>query len=271
MSNGILPENETDINVMQVHPVVTLVAFTKEPLQTANIAARRCYSPLNNHELIDSVDELSDPELGLFIGGVMKTGHMSTIEHISFTFAIEGVSRALLAQFTRHRLASYSVQSQRYVDFENGFNYIMPMSVEELGDDAMAEYAAQMCTIHQWYKAWLERGLKPEDARFVFPEASETKMVVTMNARELLHFLSLRCCNRAQWEIKYVADEMLNLVQRECPEIFEKAGPSCVMTGRCPEGKRGCGDMEGMKKEYSARLMLNQLVHDADGEENECI
>ena len=248
-------------NVKQVYPKVKLLAYTPDALKVVNIAARRCYSDLDNDELVDFVDDLDNDELGKFINGVIKTGHTSTVEHATFTFMVEGVSLVLLKQVTRSRIASFSVQSERYVAMDDGYAYIMPPSIMELGDEAMAEYAAQMCTMHQWYKGWREKGIEPEDARYVIPQAAETKYVLTMNIRELLHFLSLRCCERAQWELRHAAKDMLWELQTVLPEIFGKAGPSCVVTGKCPEGKRTCGKCDDVKKEFAATFELNRIIN----------
>ena len=177
----------------------------------------------------------------------LESGHESVIEHNTFTFLIEGVSRALLAQLTRHRIASFSVQSQRYVCMEGGFLYIIPPKIASLGQSAEKVYAAQMEQIARWYDEWLERlnaaypdEKNEEDARFVLPNACQTKLLMTMNARELRHFFSLRCCNRAQWEIRAMADRMLAECKTAAYTLFADAGPGCVR-GSCPEGKKSCG------------------------------
>lgn len=266
MINEYIPDDNFDVeipdgNIKQVSPKVELVAYTPDALKIVNFAARRCYSAMDNDELMEFVDGLDENEQGSFIRSVMKTGHTSTVEHATFTFAVEGVSLVLLKQITRSRIASFSVQSERYVDMDAGFNYIMPPKIMELGDEAMAEYAAQMITIHSWYKGWRDMGIEPEDARYVMPQATETKYLLTMNIRELLHFMSLRCCNRAQWEIKHVTDDMLWLCQEVCNEIFDKAGPSCVQHGKCPEGKRTCGECEEVKKQYAALAEMNRILN----------
>lgn len=180
----------------------------------------------------------------------MEGHHESVLEHATFTFLVEGVSRCLLAQLTRHRLASFSVQSQRYVSMVDGMDYVMPPKIIDLGDDAINEYVAQMETMHRWYKEWVYKlgGGRDalEDARFVLPGACGTKLIMTMNARELRHFFSLRCCSRAQWEIRYLANEMLMLCKIKAPTLFEDAGPGCVR-GACPEGNKSCG--KGAKRD----------------------
>jgi thymidylate synthase (FAD) len=179
--------------------------------------------------------------------------HLSAVEHANFTFGIEGVSRTLLTQITRHRIASFSVQSQRYVNFsKNGFSYVIPPSIRALGDEAVKRFEGQMATMQGWYDEWCAAlgGAGEEsnqDARFVLPGSSETKMIVTMNARELLHFFSLRCCNRAQWEIRELAWNMLALVCEVAPALFSTAGPACVR-GKCFEGKMTCGLSSEVRK-----------------------
>lgn len=176
----------------------------------------------------------------------MENGHESVIEHDKFSFLVEGVSRALLAQLTRHRIASFSVQSQRYVVLSGGFPYVIPPKIAALGAEAEKVYAAQMEQIGRWYDEWLYRlnaaypdEKNAEDARFVLPNACQTKLLVTMNNRELRHFFSLRTCRRAQWEIRAMADEMLRVCKAEAYDLFKDAGPGCVR-GSCPEGKMSC-------------------------------
>ena len=172
----------------------------------------------------------------------MAGGHESVLEHCKFSFQIEGVSRALLAQLTRHRIASFSVQSQRYVSYKDGFDYVTPPSILALGAEAEKRYHAQMELMHMWYCEWLNclGENMQEDARFVLPNACCTRLVMSMNIRELRHFFSLRCCNRAQWEIRELADEMLRICKEEVYSLFEDAGAGC-MRGACPEGKHSCG------------------------------
>lgn len=207
---------------------VELIRYTPDPEMLAGEAAALCYNGKN-------------PERSL--KHAMGNGHESVAEHASFTFLIEGVSRTLLAQITRHRLASFSVQSQRYVSYESGFGYIIPPKIKALGEEAVAEFERQMDVMHEWYIRWRDKlGTDEsgnEDARFVLPGACETRLMVTMNVRELRHFFSLRCCNRAQWEIRTMALEMLRLCKETAPMLFANAGPGCVR-GDCPEGARSC-------------------------------
>ena len=226
---------------------VTLLTHTPEPEKVCALAARTCYSALEMEELQSRV---SQKEQGEFLKRVLASGHASILEHASFTFTVQGVSRALLAQLTRHRIASFSVQSQRYVSMADGFGYVIPPRIAALGAEAVARYNAQMAQMQAWYLDWQARlgsgeGAN-EDARFVLPNACETHITMTMNARELLHFFSLRCCSRAQWEIRALAVEMLRLCRQAAPVIFENAGPGCVH-GACPEGEKSCGRAAEMR------------------------
>lgn len=227
----------------EVNLNVKLISHSPDAAKLTAMAAKLCYSQAH----IDDIESgLTDEKAAAFITKIVDIGHLSTIEHASYTFGIEGVSRTLLAQITRHRIASFSVQSQRYVSYsENGFGYIVPPAIRALGDDAVKKYEDQMATMQGWYDDWQsalgnEGEKSNEDARFVLPGACETRMLLTMNARELLHFFNLRCCNRAQWEIRALAWRMLELVMPTAPALFSAAGPSCVR-GACGEGKKTCG------------------------------
>lgn len=237
---------------------VELVQHTPMPEEIVAMGAKLCYSSADITALKEGVNENDQSK---FVEKLIGLGHLSPIEHASFTFGIEGVSRALLAQITRHRIASFSVKSQRYVGqmgfkSEDGvFSYIIPPRIMALGDDFVKKYEDQMKQMQEWYDFWNNAlGSKGEesneDARFVLPNAAETKMIVTMNARELLHFFDLRCCNRAQWEIRALAIEMLKLVKVVAPNIFGQAGPGCLM-GPCPEGKMTCGKIAEVREMYS--------------------
>lgn len=196
-----------------------------------------CYAPVGADELFE---EMSDEDVSKLLRFLIKAGHHSAIEHAVYTFAIEGISRACTHQLVRHRLASYNQQSQRYVKFLDDFEYITPPAIRD--DKAMNEvFCEYVDNAFELYKKMLASGIEAEDARYILPQAGETKIVVTMNARELLHFFELRCCDRAQWEIRELATAMLGLVKETAPVIFEKAGPGC-MGGPCPEGKMTCGD-----------------------------
>lgn len=249
-------------------PTVTLLAYTPDPERTVAAAAKLCYSSSTIGELKEG---LTPEKTASFVEMLSDLGHESPIEHTSFTFGIEGVSRSLLAQITRHRIASYSVKSQRYVT-EGNFEYVTPPEIAEI-PEALQLYQQTMRADQEAYdrltelltekhqKEFLAAGNDEktaarlaskkaiEDARFVLPNACETKMVVTMNARSLLNFFRHRCCNRAQWEIRDVANQMLSLVCKVAPELFKKAGPSCVC-GACPEGKMTCGKAAEMRKMY---------------------
>jgi len=239
---------------------VKLLSHTQDAEKLVAIAAKLCYSTSD----IDGISEgLNDESTAKFINQLMSMGHESPIEHCSFTFGVEGVSRSLLAQLTRHRIASYSVKSQRYVN-EGQFEYITPPEVE--GDDRAKQlYIEVMENLQGKYELLAEilknnhiaRGLEPsaaqkmanEDARFILPNACETKIVMTFNARSLINFFHHRCCERAQWEIRSLADEMVNLVKEVAPILFKYAGPRCL-NDDCPEGKMSCGKAKQKKVDY---------------------
>lgn len=249
-------------------PNVTLLAYTPCPEKTVASAAKLCYS---SSTIADLRDGLSDEKVADFVDMLAEIGHESPIEHASFTFGIEGVSRSFLAQITRHRMASYSVKSQRYVK-EGAFQFVTPPEIE-VCDEALEIYEQAMRDAQTAYdrlaemlterhiKTFLAEGKDEktaarlaskkaiEDARFVLPNSCETKMVVTMNARSLLNFFRHRCCNRAQWEIQSVANQMLALVSEVAPNIFKKAGPPCL-NGACPEGKMSCGKANEVREFY---------------------
>lgn len=215
---------------------VELLYHTPDPQRAVATAARLCYAPVGAAELMET---LSEERIEKVLRTILESGHFSTLEHASYTFAIDGVSRAMTHQLVRHRLASYNQQSQRYVTFREEPEFIVPDSVVEAG--AAEEYDAAVRAAFAAYTDLVERGVPAEDARYLLPNACETKIVVTMNIRELLHFFELRCCNRAQWEIREVACRMLELVRPTAPLIFAQAGPGCVK-GACPEGKMTCGN-----------------------------
>ena len=214
---------------------VTLITHTPEPEKVIASAAKLCYSSSDIESLMSG---LTTEKVESFIKRLTDLGHQSPLEHCSFTFGIEGVSRALLAQLTRHRIASYSVKSQRYVK-EEQFEYITPPEIKRIGD-CYDVYEQLMRYCQAAYDHMIERGVSAEDARFVLPNACETKIIVTMNIRTLLHFFEERCCNRAQWEIRQMANMMLDICKEIAPNLFVNAGASCVR-GKCKEGKMSCG------------------------------
>lgn len=218
---------------------VKLLRYTPEPDKTVAMSARLCYSPIGAAEL---EEKLSNEQITKLVRQLGAMGHTSTFEHVSFTFAIEGVSRVLTHQLVRHRIASYSQQSQRYVK-EHDFAMIVPHTIEAK-PETKKKFEALCQEIQNLYNQFTEEGIPAEDARYILPNAAETKIVVTMNARSLLHFFELRCCNRAQWEIRELADKMLEEVRRVAPILFAKAGPTCVTQLTCHEGKMSCGRLE---------------------------
>lgn len=211
---------------------VYLLNFTPEPLKTVYTAARTCYSDKGPSQIWQENTSAQAQEK--LLTRLIKAGHLSVLEHISFTFSIEGVSRVTTHQIVRHRLASYSQQSQRYVRFDKEkIDFIIPDSIEKR-DDLKDDYTAKMKEVIDFYNFLLEKGIQEEDARFIFPQSITTNIVITMNARELLHFFRLRCCSRSQWEIREVAYKMLEEVKKVAPVIFQQAGPVCE-SGECPE------------------------------------
>ena len=240
---------------------VKIIAHTPEPDKVIAQAGKLCYSSVGVDEI---TQKLTEEEIARYVNMLATIGHESPLEHVSFSFAIEGVSRVLTHQLVRHRLASYSQQSQRYVKLDQ-FEYIVPPAIEknpeakrifietmerdqeaynQIVDELINDKIGEFKKIHdrdltkKEYSALEKQAI--EDARYVFPNACETKIVVTMNARSLLHFFNVRCCNRAQWEIREMATEMLKECKKVAPALFRKAGPDCVY-GKCGEGKMSCG------------------------------
>ncbi|MDD5129482.1 MAG: FAD-dependent thymidylate synthase [Candidatus Omnitrophica bacterium] len=224
---------------------VRLLEVSQNAITLIYVACRQCYSEkfAGDVFLDASVDIKKQEE---FVKNIVASGHMSPLEHVKFSFAIAGVSRALTHQLVRHRLASYSQQSQRYVK-EKDFDYIIPPVIER-NSAAKAEFENLMAIIQQGYTKLLgllgqdnlSGEMANQDARFVLPQAAETKIVVTMNCRELLHFFQHRCCSRAQWEIRKLADSMLDICRQELPAVFSAGGAKCEALGYCPEGEKFC-------------------------------
>ena len=224
---------------------VQLLTSTPNPEQVVAAAARLCYSDSSIEQLLGQDTEQASKLLKKILG----LGHFSVLEHVSFTFGIEGVSRACSHQLVRHRLASFSQQSQRYVAHDQPFARIMPNSFHDQ-PELLRRVDAHMQQTHELYRDLLDAGVPAEDARFVLPNAAATKLVMTMNARELRHFFELRCCRRAQWEIRDMANEMLKLVRKAAPLLFADAGPGCLQ-GPCPEGSMTCGEIKAVREEYA--------------------
>lgn len=251
---------------------VILLTHTPEVQKTIANAAKLCYS---SSDIMSLRESLSEEKIDSFLTMLNEIGHESPIEHASFTFGIEGVSRSLLAQITRHRLASFSVQSQRYVK-EASFEFVIPPEIEAV-EEAKELFLKAMKDDQEQYdeltKILKNKHLKNlmadgknekeanrlaekkaiEDARFVLPNACTTKMVMTINARSLMNFFSHRCCSRAQWEIRELADLMLKEVKKVAPILFKKAGPPCLRAA-CPEGKMSCGKMLEIRKRYEEKV-----------------
>ncbi len=216
---------------------VELLYHTPDPERAIATAARLCYAPVGASELMET---MPDERVRSVLSTIMESGHFSTLEHACYTFAVDGVSRALTHQLVRHRLASFNQQSQRYVKFTDGLETIKPDTIAE-NEEADRIFDEVIESTKDAYQKLIDMGIPAEDARYLLPNAAETKIVITMNARELLHFFELRCCNRAQWEIRELAHRMLELVRDSAPYIFMDAGAPCVH-GSCPEGKMSCGN-----------------------------
>ncbi len=215
---------------------VYLISYTSNPELIVAVAARTSFKSETPTEILEKLSKPENAEkIKKEISDLLRHNHLSPIEHASFTFAVEGVSRACTHQLVRHRIASYTQQSQRFVKVDTSSEdwFVIPRALEEGG--LREEFKEKMRIIASWYEDLSNKGVEKEDARFILPQATKTNIIVTMNARELLHFFNLRLCARAQWELREVAMEMLKLVKKIAPTIFKDAGPSC-MKGFCPEG-----------------------------------
>lgn len=238
---------------------VNLITHTPEPEKIIASAAKLCYSSSDIESLMDG---LTTEKIEIFIKKLTELGHQSPLEHCTFTFGIEGVSRTLSHQLVRHRIASYSQKSQRYVK-EGQFEYVIPPEIENIPEAKKLFIKTMECDqmiynnlvdiltkkhfedmvaqrIDENKAKQMAEKKAAEDARFVLPNACETKIIMTMNIRSLLHLFEERCCSRAQWEIRDMANEMLKICKGISPNLFANAGASCVR-GRCKEGKMSCG------------------------------
>lgn len=247
---------------------VNIIAHTPEPEKVISMAAKLCYSPVG----VDEIEKnLTDESVDKFINMLMSMGHESPLEHVSFTFAVEGISRACSHQLVRHRIASYSQQSQRYVKLDQ-FEYIIPREIEKIDEakkvfiDAMKKDQEDYDKLvdilfNKHYKKLVQQGKDEkkakkdaekkaiEDARYVFPNACETKIVFTMNVRSLYNFIEHRTCERAQWEIRDLATQMLKKLREISPVLFNNKGPKCIK-GPCPEGKMTCGEIIRIREKF---------------------
>ncbi len=224
---------------------VKLIANTQDGELVSALAAKLCYS---DSDIEGLKEKLEVKEQSDFIRKIVSIGHHSVLEHLNFTFGVEGVSRALTHQLVRHRIASFSQKSQRYVGHGESFQYIVPKTIEA-DDRLLAEYDSAMDEIGKIYDRLAKAGVPAEDARYILPNGCETKIIITMNARELLHFFSVRCCERAQWEIRDMSFEMLKLAKKAAPAVFENAGPGCSR-GACPEGAFTCGKSKEIREKF---------------------
>lgn len=257
---------------MESNLKVNLIAHTPEPEKIVSAAAKLCYSRVGTSDILENLNADNTEK---YLNMLMDLGHESPIEHASFTFAVEGISRTLTHQLVRHRMASYSQQSQRYVKLEQ-FQYIIPHSIENISkakelfiksmEDSQTTYNSLVdILITENIKKLQDEGkdektskrlaekIAIEDARYVFPNACETKIMFTMNVRSLLNFFKHRCCNRAQWEIREMSDLMLMEIKKIAPTLFKYAGPPCL-AGTCPEGKMSCGKIKEVREKYASKI-----------------
>lgn len=234
---------------------VNLLSYTANPKKVIYASARQCYSKYSAYDLFQSKDKLDSGKLKIFIQSLVKRGHLSPLEHVNFTFAANGLSRICTHQLVRHRIASYSQQSQRYVSMDN-FEFIIPKSIKA-NKKAKEKFIEACAYLKDKYKE-IQKILKmnPEldkekinqDLRFLLPQGCQTKIVITMNSRQLLHFFSERLCLRAQWEVRELAAKMLGLVKKVLPEVFGSAKAKCGSLGFCPELADNCPLNSGPKK-----------------------
>lgn len=223
---------------------VTLLSYTADPEENVVAAIRQCYSSVGAEELKEKTTEEVRKRL---IKQVIGSGHTSTLEHASFTFALDGVSRVTEIHLIRHRIASFSIQSGRYVK-RGDAAYRVPPKIKALKDKKLLEkYLTHLEKTQELYNELIEAEIPAEDARYCQPQSIQVKIVMSMNARELLHFFSLRTCTRAQWEVQEVARLMLKEVRKVAPTIFENAGPPCISEKLCDQGKLSCGIWKNIK------------------------
>lgn len=252
-------------------PKVTLLAYTKTnnnqgPEAVVALAGKLCYSKT---DILSLNERITDEEITRFINKLTSLGHYSPFEHANFTFGIEGISRTCSHQIVRHRTGSYSQQSQRYVNLDNSFEFIVPEEIANCEsakklyiDSIYRDYDAYKDITLKLVQQYVSNGMEEksaikkalEDARFALPNACETKLIMTMDARNLLHFFEERCCMRAQWEIREVANQMLDLVLDVAPNLFKKAGPSCAF-GKCKEGSMSCGNIQSPKEKQKVKKL----------------
>ncbi|MDN5348271.1 MAG: thymidylate synthase [Clostridia bacterium] len=221
---------------------VELISYTPDPERLVAAAARLCYSSRSAGQIMEN---FTPGEIQKLLETLLAMGHESPAEHVSFTFAVEGVSRVLSHQLVRHRIASYSQKSQRYVS-EKNFTYVTPPSLRE-HPEALKAYQDKIEEIRRLYRD-LQALIPAEDARYILPEAVTTNIICTFNARSLFNFFRLRCCRRAQWEIRELAEKMRTEVRKVAPNLFARAGPSCETEGICYEGKYTCGRAKEIRR-----------------------
>lgn len=227
---------------------VTLLSWTYDPEKVIATAAKVCYAPGTVEDVWNNSFDYAS-----FIEKLKNMGHMSPFEHANFTWGIDGISRACSHQLVRHRIASFSQQSQRYVKYDLkktdlSENYVCPEGIQLSNQTTFERYVHSLEKVSEVYEelvvGLMEDGLSEkesaENARYILPNAMKTNLVMTMNARELMHFFELRCCRRAQDEINQLSWVMLRKIQDTFPTIFSNCGPNCLID-KCKEGKMSCG------------------------------
>ena len=250
---------------------VSLLAYTQTvngqgPEAVVALAGKLCYSKA---DILSLREKLSEEDIKKFINRLSSYKHYSPFEHANFTFGIEGISRTCSHQIVRHRTGKYSQQSQRYVNLDSSFEFIIPEEIMDC-EEAIEIYKDSIYRDYDAYKnitislvnKYVSNGMDEksatkkalEDARFALPNACETKLIMTMDARNLIHFFEERCCMRAQWEIRDVANQMLDLVLEVAPNLFEKAGPTCAF-GKCKEGSMSCGNIQQPREKQKVKKL----------------
>lgn len=226
---------------------VKLLSYTNDPQKVIYSAARQCYSKLSAYQIYSDQEKELSEKLKKFISHLVQRGHLSPLEHVNFTYAASGLSRVCTHQLVRHRIASYSQQSQRYVSMDD-FKFITPQSIKnnKEAEEKFMEVIEYLKGKYGQIRKILEKNSKldkekiNQDLRFLLPQGCQTKIVVTMNSRQLLHFFSERLCLRAQWEIRELATRMLTLAKKVLPEVFDIGGAKCKNLDFCPESADDC-------------------------------
>lgn len=214
---------------------VKLISYPEEAELIAKMAGLICYS---GEKVFEEIKEKASIKPDEYLAAIVKSGHLSIIEHNVFVFYVSGLSRVTSHQLVRKRIASFSQQSQRYVNAEN-FDYITPEKIKN--SDFHKDYTRIVKETHELYQKMVDNGINKEDARYILPNATSTQMIVSMNAHALIDLLVRRLCIRSQWEIQELAERMLEEVTKVAPTIFRNLGAFCDFYGYCPENSHSCG------------------------------